>query len=299
MKMTDISNDSLWEYFVPVWRKLEELDCKACLIGGYALALKQRWLISTREATLIGYEKWPALRVTQDLDVVFPIKIIGDQKKNPAIHSILASLGWIPLPPHENWTYAKNKIKFEIHTPVPPPEEVSVTADARRVKPRPKPHTGESIHGTPNAEAVGFDIFPTEFFCPSPDETDSVLIRIPNPLSLCMMKIISAEDRYRKSLDEKNPEAKRELQLRHARKHAGDVVRTIAMTLRSERDRMDEVLAGLKPHKPFKNACEIFQKRFVAPDGWARLFLRTMQWEADDVNSIIDFLSTHFSMNNE
>jgi hypothetical protein len=230
-------NDPLWEHFIPVWSNLEELGCNACLIGGYALALKQRWLLESRGiSTLVDKDLWPISRVTQDLDVVFPIRVIGDQEKNPGIERTLTGLGWIPHREHGNWTYIKSikgfaePIKFELHTPIPPP-----------------------------------------------DASSSNHVRIPHPLSLCMMKLISEADRYKRSQRLNTAPEKLELQLFQARKHAGDVGRSIAMLLREEMNSMDKVRECVQQTEPFQKACKILQADFIPTDGWAHLFLSQPQ----------------------
>ena len=299
-------NDPLWEHFIPVWANLEELGCNACLIGGYALALKQRWLLESEDiSTLVDKEQWPISRVTQDLDVVFPIRVIGDHEKNPGIEKILTGLGWTPHHEHGNWTYIKSikgfaePIKFELHTPIPPPDGVSVKVRGRRVKPKPKPSSGEkTVHGTPNPEAIGFDSFPTEFDCPSPDVSSSNHVRIPHPLSLCMMKLISAADRYKRSQRLNTTPAKRELQLFQARKHAGDVGRSIAMLLREEMNSVDKVRKCIHQTDPFQKACKILHADFIPTDGWAHLFLRQpQQWNEDNFTQIMNVLSEWFIAN--
>ncbi|MFZ2658609.1 MAG: hypothetical protein WAX69_26990 [Victivallales bacterium] len=295
-------NDPLWEHFIPVWTNLEKLGCNACLIGGYALALKQRWLLESKNPpTLIDREQWPISRVTQDLDVVFPIRVIGDPQKNPGIESALTGLGWGPHREHGNWTYIKvingfsEPIKFELHTPTPPPDGVSVQVRGMRVKPKPKPTGSKTVHGTPNPEAIGFDSFPMEFDCPSPDTSSFSRVRIPHPLSLCMMKLISAADRYKKSQNPQSVPAKRELQLFQARKHAGDVGRTIAMLLKEETNSMNKVRELIHHTAPFQKACKISHEDFISTDGWAHLFLRQpQQWNEDNLNRIIEVLSEWF-----
>jgi len=295
-------NDPLWEHFIPAWTSLETLGCNACLIGGYALALKQRWLLESKNtSTLIDKAQWPISRVTQDLDVVFPIRVIGDPKKNPGIESVLTDLGWTPHREHGNWTYIKTinglpePIKFELHTPTPPPDGVSVQVRGMRVKPKPKPTGSKTVHGTPNPEAIGFDSFPMEFDCPSPDISSSSRVRIPHPLSLCMMKLISAADRYIKSQNPQTTPEKREWQLSQARKHAGDVGRTIAMLLQEEVRSMGKIRKLISQTTPFQKACNVSYTHFISVDGWAHLFLRQpLQWDEANFNQIINILSEWF-----
>ncbi len=50
--MNDEIQDGLWPHFVPLWTDLRAITPTLLLAGGYALFLKQRWLIAqTRTVT--------------------------------------------------------------------------------------------------------------------------------------------------------------------------------------------------------------------------------------------------------
>jgi hypothetical protein len=49
-------DDPLWRHFEPIWGAIRAIDKRVLLAGGYALFLKQRWLLAQASSNVVsGY----------------------------------------------------------------------------------------------------------------------------------------------------------------------------------------------------------------------------------------------------
>lgn len=52
-------NDIMWQSFVPLWKGLRAVSDRIIVTGGYALFLKQQWLVSRPEIkTVVNVGDW-------------------------------------------------------------------------------------------------------------------------------------------------------------------------------------------------------------------------------------------------
>lgn len=74
-------DDPLWRYFEPIWAAIRAIDKRILLAGGYALFLKQRWLLAQASSNVVShiipFDRWRDYmpRVTQDMDLVFGVNL--------------------------------------------------------------------------------------------------------------------------------------------------------------------------------------------------------------------------------
>ncbi len=73
-------SDTLWPHFAPFWMDARAVAPGLLLTGGYALFLKQRWLLASGDInTLVGVREWrdPVPRSTRDLDFIVEVGLIA------------------------------------------------------------------------------------------------------------------------------------------------------------------------------------------------------------------------------
>ncbi|HSA33752.1 MAG TPA: hypothetical protein P5077_08510 [bacterium] len=292
--MNGTIRDELWPYFEPLWRDLRSIDDKFLLIGGYALFLKHRWLISRPEVrTVIPLARWrdAAPRVTKDFDLIANIELIASIEDQSAVQAVLDRQGFAVVPDHARWQFEKSigegrdvVLEFNVVPPLAP--RTDVRHDDRRVKP--KPSLGDTgIHGHANPEATGCDIRPFSFVI------DGVEVFIPNAASIAMMKMTAMRDRWQRA-QKMNAGTARDFEQAQAEKHARDVYKAVAMVTREENDTMREVLDIIRALPVFSGAADIREEFFSDPNGTGVRMI-TDNWEQNDALGIGRMLADWFS----
>lgn len=264
--------DILWAHFLPLWRAIPA-PSQPVLIGGYALALKRRWLAAPGgPPTLLPSAAWGPPRATTDMDFVLRAEILLDLERNREIRAVLAAHGWLESDRQggRNWQFVRSigagqKIKVEFQTAVPiPPGTAPYKQQSRRVGL--KQSLGESgIHAFPNPEAVAIHATPFDL---ADEGHPSVRVRVPHPLNMALMKLKAMADERQKA--EQAAAHDKDRHDRQAFKHAGDVALAIAMMTREETDSSPAILEGLRVQPVFQAIQMIARRHFLEETGWGR-----------------------------
>ena len=288
----------MWDNFVPLWRELRLISDGLLLTGGYALYLKQRWLLSSPEIrTVVDLRSWidTVPRATKDFDVIANIELIADISKNMNIAQIVEKQAFEVEESSKFWKFKKtlkggNSLVLEFH-PVPPRENrEDIRVRTNRVKSRVRKPTGV-IHGRENPEAAGSNTYPFSF------NVDGLDIGIPNSVSLAVMKLSAMRDRWEKANDVSFGDEPREFHRRQAFKHAKDVFRTVAMMTMEESRNISEILENMKSFEVFRSASDIFKKFFIDGDT-PGLMLVSSDWFGENMQEVLSVLKQWFKSEN-
>ena len=146
--------------------------------------------------------------------------------------------------------------------------------DKIRVKHRPSlGKTGIHSHLTPEAE--GHDRHPFAF------DIAGVQIKVPNPVTWTVMKLVAMRDRLR---DQQGDQAQ---------KHAQDVCRIAAMTTRAESDAAADVISAIASSEPYQDARHIARNDFLADNGRG-IQIAARYWQAEQLDDIRKLLAQWF-----
>jgi hypothetical protein len=287
-------NDIMWQNFVPLWKGLTAVNNSIMVTGGYALFLKQRWLLSRPDIrTVVNVEDWQDFkpRVTKDFDLITGIDLIASTEQQKAVDAVLRSLNFEPIPGHEYWGFRRavgpeQFIILEFHA-VPPKGSVdNIKVQGKRVRHTPSLN-GAGIHGRENLEAYGSET--GAFFF----RLEDVDIAVPNPVSIAVMKLTAMRDRWNRSNDAGSTPKKRSSEREHAIKHAKDVFRTVAMITREENDSIPDILLTIKDSGVFIEAGEIFRE-FFANGTASGITMVSSGWSQTDIETIISVIDGWF-----
>lgn len=301
--MSDEQQDGLWPHFVPLWTDLRTITPTLRLAGGYALFLKQRWLIAQTRSittsngevlvddkgaafaavtvpTVIDMTRWSDVnpRVTKDFDFIVSLELIASEGDQKTLTGVLAKHGFEVVKRNARWQFEKTvtadqSVLLDFHAPSPVEPRDDLRVEKRRVKPgRSLGDTG--IHGRENPEANATELHPFAF------TYQSLELLIPHPLAFAIMKLIAMNDRWQASSAAASAEA-RLTEGRLARKHAEDLMRIMAMTTRAEMDLAGAMLAALRETPSYLAAAQVFAESFTAASGWAAPAV-ARNWRDDD-----------------
>jgi len=292
-------DDPLWRYFEPIWAAIRAIDKRVLLAGGYALFLKQRWLLAQASSNvvrhIIPFDRWRdyAPRVTQDMDLLASMELIASATDQVRIDAALKGQEWLPSEKHARWQFVRtdaatgSQLKLEFHAQHQEPLPKGLTQVSPRIKPLPPLHLG--IHGHENPEAIACQINPFVF------QLNGLEIAVPNPLTLSTMKLTAMRDQYTKSRDAGLTAREREFHDRQARKHAQDVFRIVAMTTLEESDGIGEVLSTVCSTHAWQMASEIVQNYFLSKDGYGATVV-SGYWSLEDQVLVTSLLTRWFTL---
>jgi len=279
-------NDIMWQNFVPLWKEITTVDRGMLLAGGYALFLKQRWLLSRPDImTVVNVADWQDFnpRVTKDFDLITGLDLIASETRQKNLSDALRNNGFVAVSGHEYWKFrkmvgAEQFIVLEFHT-VPPEHPVkNIRSDSRRVRHHPS-MKGDGVHGRSNREAFASEIRPFSF------RLEGVDITVPNPVSIAVMKLTAMRDRWIRSNDSGLTSEKRSFEREQALKHAKDLFRSVAMITREENDNIPDMLLNMKDSDVFVEAGKIFRE-FFADETFQGFMMVSSGWTQNDINTI-------------
>ncbi|MCX5658602.1 MAG: hypothetical protein NTW19_02635 [Planctomycetota bacterium] len=285
--------DPLWKVFSALWTALPSADGKILVAGGYGLFLKQTWLLTYPEVrTVIPIRDWRdgEPRVTNDLDLILDLKLIASEESQNAIAETLRRQGFEEVSGRERWQFRKSLsqdlvVLVDLHAEPPPQRSENPIEHGRRIKH--KPSLGSAgVHGRLNPEALGGDMHPFAF------NLNGIRTVVPNPVTWAVMKLVSTQDRLRRSeAAEENRE--REFQQAQATKHARDVMRVVAMTTLEERDQAQDVTQAIRDKEAFVQARKAFDALFRDDAQWGSQ-VALPQWAEPDWRTIRAVLNDWF-----
>lgn len=282
--------DILWQHFQPIWRAFNIIDDRILVAGGYGLFLKENWLRDNQsQKTVIPIKDWiESPRVTQDIDLILELEIIGDKLKQERLTKALKEHAFEETEKEhgKRWQFIKKlaeekKLAVEFHVQPPNEDEQNITTTNLSVKH--KPSLGKKgIHGRKNREAIGSHLYPQEFM------VENTNIRIPNTLTWTVMKLTAAKDNWEKCQpNTKDVNTGNGFNLSQARKHAGDVFRSVAMMSEAERSAADLVFDEIRESNELQIAKQAVQDLFEKDETWANVVI-SKNWDQKDFNTIHD-----------
>lgn len=294
--MTEDPTDALWPHFAPLWSDLRRVAPGVRLAGGYALFLKQKWLLSpagSTTPTLVSVFDWneQTPRVTKDLDFIVAVDLIASHENQDRMQSALDKHGFTVVPENARWQFekpldAQRSVVVDFHAPSPVERRMDVRVESRRVKPNPSlGQTG--IHGRENAETIGCEFHPFSFVL------DGVEIALLNPVTTAFMKLGAMRDRRLAAQDDRKSAPDRTAEEEQARKHALDLFRLTAMITRKERDQASDVLAAARAEGVYSEGATTFRELFGGTSAWGTRVVTDM-WKGDDLRLIQRTLSGWF-----
>ncbi len=184
------------------------------IAGGLGLYLKQRHLLRSPVPTLFPREQWPIPRTTEDIDLLLHAEMVTDSSQMGALREMLDELGFVPIESARYYQFVRGRgpagVKIDLLTGPLGAYESRVPRDPRRVRPRPSVR----LHARRTPEAIGVEE-ETEALILGEDEHFEV--RLPNALTLAVMKLAALHDR--------SADPRKDL----GRHHALDLYRCVAM----------------------------------------------------------------------
>lgn len=286
-------NGLMWDEFRPLWTGLQEAGSQILVAGGYGLLLKQQWLgDNPQTANVIPLARWTnaSPRATKDFDIVIGLDLLGSKESQKILAAKLLERDFKPVDPR--WQFKKvigqdQEILVDLHSELPKEGQPNLDMDKLRVKH--KPSLGEDgIHGRQNPEAFGSELHPYSF------EIDGINIKVPNPVTWGVMKLIAAHDRWKKSEEITREEKNRTEHRDQAIKHARDVLRIVALTTRDESDSTNKIIQTIRDTKSYSRCREIAKTFFSRDDGFGVLANRSL-WLEDDLNTMRALVSRWYS----
>lgn len=299
--------DPLWTQFVPLWNDLRAVAPALLLAGGYGLILKQIWIVSqtrhirteddrflTTEAgaqliteesvqTLINIDRWKNLtpRATRDFDFIASLDLIASADEQPKIRAVLDKHGYVTKT--ANWQFQKTidpnrSVDVDFHAPPPIETRSDIRIEGNRIKPL-KALGKAVIHGYPNPETVGAALHPFSF------AFNDVDIRLPNTVTIALMKIMAMHEKHLKSLESKSSEKARGECDAQAHKHAEDLYRAMAMMTRPETEHAGAILEEVRRAPVFQKAKSAFSEHFGTTEGWGAQVVAPI-WQEEDSTTI-------------
>jgi hypothetical protein len=96
MKLDKTPFAPLAVYLIDLLHRLEKEDIPLIIVGGFGLFLRREYRLQTNARTL--YADVPALRSTEDFDVILTLSLLADATKVHALREALNALGYRVVP---------------------------------------------------------------------------------------------------------------------------------------------------------------------------------------------------------
>lgn len=230
------NGDILWSSFAPFWSDLRAASPLFLLMGGYALTLKQRWLLEDSNVqVLIHPNQWKdqTPRTSRDLDFIVSPEAIGSREVQQRAHAALQKHGYRVVPKRLRWQFEKrtdegNRIKLDIQAFAQLKDRTDIKQKDIRIKPYPS-MKDVGVHGRLNPDVPGGHVTPPVV------HPGGVPVALMNMYAHLMMKLTAIHDRWERSLDLTKTAEKRALKASQSYKHAHDTCMIVAMLTDEDR----------------------------------------------------------------
>lgn len=291
----DLEGDVLWASFVPLWTDLRAASPLFLLMGGYALTLKQRWLLEDPNVrVLIHPSEWKdqTRRTSRDFDFIVSPAAIGSRDVQQRAHAALQKHGYKVVPKRMRWQFEKttnegNRIKLDIQAFAQLKDRADIKQKDIRIKPYPS-LKDVGVHGRLNPDVPGGHVQPPVVY------PGGVPVALMNMYAHLMMKLTAIQDRWERSLDPTKTEEKRALKASQAYKHAHDTCMIVAMLTEADRTSLQEIreCVGANP-KPVVSA-SLVTKYFVDESSGIWPYL-SERWHPAHLQQVRELLMEWFS----
>lgn len=215
------------EEFATIWNELEQTQTRLLITGGLALFLLQKERTHSGEKTTIKSTLWPINRYTTDADMIIPSEVVISAEYLEPVQAVLRRNGFEGAKGKLFWCFERTTPSGTMIVDLLCPESPGAKVNDFRVGPKnPALPSGSKIHGHLTPELLFLNLAPIGV----PLVTGVALARIPHPVTLLVSKLIAAHDRVtNKALDPSNTPEQKLTHLEQGEKHAGDVLRILAM----------------------------------------------------------------------
>jgi len=260
-----IAHDHLLTALLDLVHILEPQGIRLILGGGYGLFLKQLHLQPERSRdTLIAGSLWPEPRATNDLDLFLRPEIVTSSSEMLKVRTALEQLNYAVLPGREFMQF-KNPVGVKVDLLVGPLGEYETIAKKRSEDRRVGPDPGVNLHAHRTDEAVGIHENPLRIPIDgtlSAGKPSHASIEIPAALPYIAMKLRAFRDQHEKAARD------------HARHHALDLYRTVAMLSEPEFQQAAQLAKRHSQNVELAEARKIARELFATPTAIGILRLR-------------------------
>jgi hypothetical protein len=220
-----MSNDPLLPYLIEIIQCPEAEG--VILSGGFGIRLKQAFLRSSQQQTLIS--EVPTARATQDIDLILALDFWIQTEKAKGFKEVLDRLG-----------YVVNQYSWQFRKPIAPENLQHILLDLQARQPRTEERVnvqdrppqvgrgmGTGISGRQTLEAFAVEDSPQSITITTEQGEYSVLV--PHPYAWLNLKVAAAHDWLKERAGEIPPKTDRETGVSRRLKHVLDVYILVAM----------------------------------------------------------------------
>ncbi|HVS38880.1 MAG TPA: hypothetical protein VMS17_25205 [Gemmataceae bacterium] len=276
--------------------ELRDANSSLTIGGGSGMHLKRERLEQTGERTLIDPPGWPAVRPTDDLDVILRAEIVADKNQFDAIADALDRLGYVAVPGAEYMQFLRTirvgeqEAEVKVDLLVGPFEPFRRFVQVKPPRVRPKSRKKGRLHAHETPEAVGVDEEPLSLLVQgrrSTGEEYQALVCLPQAFSYALMKLFALRDR------KDDPDPKKD----KGRHHALDLYAVVAMTTEPEYDFARKARIRYADNDKVREAGQIVRGDFAGPEsiGVLRLREHVLYDPAMDLKTFLDVLHEIFA----
>lgn len=242
--------------------------------GGFGLYLKRRHMEGSGRRTRIGPALWPAVRSTNDLDIVLALETLVDVERRRSFADALSRLGYKPIEESKYWQFAQPGDQGAKIDLLGGPLLGSLgrlaprfQKDDRRWKPKSKGQPPVHLHARKTPEAVGVEdeplSIPIEGLRSTGDPYQATVF-LPQAFAYAMMKLFAFRDRK----DDPDPRKDK------GRHHGLDLYAVVAMMTEPEYDFAKVLRSRYADNDKVREAGEIVRQDFAGPESIGVLRLR-------------------------
>ncbi len=254
--------------------ELREAPSPLTIGGGFGLYLKRRRLEQSGERTLIDPALWPAIRSTNDLDILLRAEVLADVGRVRALADIFDRLGYTPIKGAEYMQFVRTldyggraqDVKIDLLVgPFGSFKNRLKTSKPPRVRPKAEKKGRLHAHETP--EAVGVEDEPLSIPIEgqrSTGEECQAHVCLPQAFPYALMKLFAFRDRK----DDPDPRKDK------GRHHALDLYAVVAMMTEPEYDFARQARIRHADNDKVREAGEIVRQDFAGPESIGVLRLR-------------------------
>ena len=249
MKVTDKMGETL----VDLASRFQDNSIKLLVGGGYGIELRAKW-VKTEELTTRFEELYPP-RASDDIDVLLPLEVLVDPKKNKLIRKILEAMNYVPRPGAENFHFVHEKEREADQNLYPkidllaenPGDDSRVKIKSPRVRSR---NASNTIHGRLTPEAINIDHESTKIEVET--NTQEAVVYLPHPLPYGILKLYAIRDSI------ENSDKAREI----SQYHAFDLFMILGMMTEEDWQPRKEIVDSIRAHERFQEAQAIIRQYF-------------------------------------
>jgi hypothetical protein len=278
--------DPLYSSLLDLLFELRNFPPPLTVGGGFGLYLKRKYLEESGGRTQIDPTLWPAIRSTNDLDVILRAEVLADVERVGVLRDVLERLQYIPVEKAKYMQFFKTtddgeqtrEVKVDLL--VGPLGSFKESLKISKPRVRPKAEKKGRLHAYDTPEAVGVEENPLSIQVEgrrSMGEEYQGLVHLPQAFPYMLMKLFAFRD-HQTEKDKANK--KKDL----GRHHALDLYAIVAMMTEPEYEFAKTLRTKYADNDKVREAAEIIRQNFTEPESIGVLRLR----EHDLYNAVMD-----------